>query len=75
MPDLAEEDAARIDAMSRALVKKLLHNPIATIKENPGIYGVGPEDVWAGRQGLLTPLTIARCRNLFVRPFIPPKRS
>ena len=36
MPDLAEEDAARIEAMSKALVKKLLHNPIATIKENPG---------------------------------------
>ena len=35
MPNLAEEDAARIEAMSRALVKKLLHNPIATIKENP----------------------------------------
>ncbi len=36
MPNLAEEDAARIEAMSRAIVKKLLHNPIATIKENPG---------------------------------------
>ena len=35
MPHLEEEDAARIEAMSRALVKKLLHNPIATIKENP----------------------------------------
>ena len=35
MPDLSEEDAARIEAMSRALVKKLLHNPIASIKENP----------------------------------------
>ena len=35
MPNLAEEDAARIEAMSRAIVKKLLHHPIASIKENP----------------------------------------
>ena len=35
MPDLSAEDAARIDAMSRAIIKKLLHNPIASIKKNP----------------------------------------
>ena len=35
MPHLSEEDTARIEILSRALVKKLLHNPIASIKENP----------------------------------------
>ena len=35
MPNLSEADAARVEAMSRAIVKKLLHQPIATIKENP----------------------------------------
>ena len=36
LPNLTDEDAARIEALSRSIVKKLLHNPIATIKENPG---------------------------------------
>ena len=35
MPSLAEEDVARIEALSQSIVKKLLHNPIAAIKEDP----------------------------------------
>ncbi|MBF8267835.1 MAG: Glutamyl-tRNA reductase [Dehalococcoidia bacterium] len=35
MPHLSEEDAARIEVMSEAIVKKLLHAPIATLKEDP----------------------------------------
>ena len=35
MPHLSEADVARIEVLSRAIVKKLLHHPIATIKENP----------------------------------------
>ena len=55
LPNLTDEDAARIEALSRSIVKKLLHNPIATIKENPRLHGDGPEDVRAERQGLLKP--------------------
>jgi glutamyl-tRNA reductase len=36
MPHLSEADVAHIEVLSRAIVKKLLHNPIATIKENSG---------------------------------------
>ncbi|MDE2860710.1 MAG: glutamyl-tRNA reductase [Chloroflexota bacterium] len=36
MPHLGEDEAARIEAMSRAIVRKLLHNPIAALKEDPG---------------------------------------
>ncbi|MBI2856070.1 MAG: glutamyl-tRNA reductase, partial [Chloroflexi bacterium] len=35
MPHLPAEDVARIEMLSKALVKKLLHSPIANIKENP----------------------------------------
>lgn len=34
MPHLSEQDVTQIEAFSKALVKKLLHNPIAVIKEN-----------------------------------------
>ncbi|MBM3945810.1 MAG: glutamyl-tRNA reductase [SAR202 cluster bacterium] len=34
LPDLAPEEHAVVEAMSRALVKKLLHEPIATLKEH-----------------------------------------
>ncbi|MDA0988503.1 MAG: glutamyl-tRNA reductase [Chloroflexi bacterium] len=35
MPHLSEEDVAHIEVLSRSIVKKLLHHPIATIKEDP----------------------------------------
>ena len=35
MPRLSEEETARIEAMSRAIVRKLLHNPLAAMKEDP----------------------------------------
>jgi glutamyl-tRNA reductase len=35
MPHLSEDDVARVEVLTRAIVKKLLHHPIATIKENP----------------------------------------
>ena len=34
MPHLSEDDVAHIEVLSRAIVKKLLHHPIATIKED-----------------------------------------
>ena len=36
MQHLGEQDVARIEAMSRAIVRKLLHNPIAAMKDDPG---------------------------------------
>ena len=36
MPDLGQEEVERIEAMSRAIVRKLLHNPISALKEDPG---------------------------------------
>ena len=36
MPDLGPDEVARIEALSRAIVRKLLHNPIAALKEEPG---------------------------------------
>lgn len=35
MPHLSEEDVAHIEVLSRSIVKKLLHHPIAAIKEDP----------------------------------------
>ena len=35
MPHLSEADVAHIEVLSRAIVKKMLHDPIATIKETP----------------------------------------
>ena len=35
MPDLGQDDVDRIEAMSRAIVRKLLHNPISALKEDP----------------------------------------
>ena len=35
MPHLSEDDVARIEVLSLSIVKKLLHHPIATIKEDP----------------------------------------
>ncbi len=35
MPDLGQDDVERIEAMSRAIVRKLLHNPISALKEDP----------------------------------------
>ncbi|MDP6494029.1 MAG: glutamyl-tRNA reductase, partial [Dehalococcoidia bacterium] len=35
MPHLSEADITHIEVLSRAIVKKLLHHPIATIKEDP----------------------------------------
>ncbi len=35
LPRLSEEETASIEAMSRAIVRKLLHNPLAAMKENP----------------------------------------
>lgn len=34
LPDLSEEDQARLDAMTRAIVKKILHHPITRLKKN-----------------------------------------
>lgn len=34
MPNISEQDAGQIEAFSKALVKKMLHNPIAVIREN-----------------------------------------
>ena len=36
MPDLGQDDVERIEALSRAIVRKLLHNPISALKEYPG---------------------------------------
>ena len=36
MPDLGQEEVERIEAMSKAIVRKLLHTPIAALKEDPG---------------------------------------
>ncbi len=36
MPDLSEEEQARLDAMTQAIVKKLLHHPITYLKKNSG---------------------------------------
>ena len=43
MPHLSEDDVAHIEVLSRAIVKKLLHHPIATIKENPSYLEVTQE--------------------------------
>ncbi len=36
MPHLGQDEVERIEAMSRAIVRKLLHNPISALKEDPG---------------------------------------
>ena len=36
MPHLGQDEVARIEAMSKAIVRKLLHNPIAALKDDPG---------------------------------------
>ena len=33
MPDLSEEDTERIEALTRSLIKKMLHSPISVIRE------------------------------------------
>ena len=35
MPNVTKEDAARIETLSEAIVKKLLHRPITALKEDP----------------------------------------
>jgi glutamyl-tRNA reductase len=35
MPHLSEEDVAHIEVLSRSIVKKLLHHPVAAIKQDP----------------------------------------
>jgi glutamyl-tRNA reductase len=35
MPHISEDDIAHIEVLSRSIVKKLLHHPIITIKEDP----------------------------------------
>ncbi|MEE8174470.1 MAG: glutamyl-tRNA reductase, partial [Dehalococcoidia bacterium] len=36
IPGLSAEDRERLDAMTRAIVKKLLHSPISCLKKNNG---------------------------------------
>jgi glutamyl-tRNA reductase len=36
LPDLSEEQRQRIDLMTRALVKKLLHTPTQLLKQSSG---------------------------------------
>lgn len=53
MPDLSEEERERIEAMSQALVKKMLDRPIARLKDNlsPGsdLYIEALQDLFAAR--------------------------
>lgn len=43
MPHLSPQDVAHVEAMSQAIVKKLLHQPIAALKKNPGHVGFAGE--------------------------------
>ncbi len=52
MPHISVEDTARLEAMSKAIVKKLLHNPITTIKENPSYMEAAQELFGMDGQGL-----------------------
>jgi glutamyl-tRNA reductase len=36
IPDLSEEDRLRLEAMTRAIIKKVLHSPITCVKNNNG---------------------------------------
>jgi glutamyl-tRNA reductase len=39
LPELSEEERARIDALTKSIVKKLLHHPISHLKNNNGDHG------------------------------------